>query len=118
MPRAIRPAIELARHARRVQLADAARLLSQPGRPATPHLSAKADGTRHTDMKQELYAAGRQATITGVRWHGPRHSFAPWLVQSGADLYHLPRILGHSTVQMSLDRATFAPGTSTPSFAA
>ena len=69
-------------------------------------------------MKPGFYAACRQATITGIRWHDPRHSFASWLVQSDADLYYLSRILGHSTVRMNLDTAIFAPGTSTPSFAA
>jgi integrase/recombinase XerD len=90
---------------RRVPLTDAAiatikALLGQPERPKTPHLLAKTDGTRYTDMKKGFNAC-RRATLTGIRWHDLRHTFASWFVQSGGDLYHLSRTLGHSTVQMT-----------------
>jgi integrase/recombinase XerD len=52
-------------------------------------------------MKKGFNAACRRAKITGIRWHDLRHTFASWFVQSGGDLYHLSRILGHSTVQMT-----------------
>jgi integrase len=91
---------------RRVPLTDAAiatikTLLGQPGRPKTPYLLAKADGSRYADMKKGFNAACRRATITDVRWHDLRHTFASWFVQSGGDLYHLSRFLGHSTIQMT-----------------
>lgn len=91
---------------RRVPLSDTAiatikGLLAQPGRPTTPHLFAHADGTRYADMKEGFNAACRRAKITGIRWHDLRHTFASWFVQAGGDLYHLSRILGHSTVQMT-----------------
>ena len=92
---------------RRVPLTDAAidiirALLRQQGRPQTTYLLAKEDGTRYADMKKGFNAACRRAKITGVRWHDLRHTFASWFVQSGGDLYHLSRILGHSTVQMTI----------------
>jgi integrase/recombinase XerD len=91
---------------RSVPLTDAAiaiirALLGQQGRPKTPYLFAKDDGTRYADMKKGFNAACRRANIAGIRWHDLRHTFASWFVQSGGDLYHLSRILGHSTVQMT-----------------
>jgi integrase len=106
---------------RRVPLTDTAiatikAMLGQSRRPKTPYLFAKADGTRYADMKKGFNAACRRAKITGIRWHALRHTFASWFVQSGGDLYHLSRILGHSTVQMTT-RVISAPETSMPSFA-
>lgn len=91
---------------RSVPLTDAAlaiirALLGQQGRPKTPYLFAKDDGNRYADMKKGFNAACRRAKIVGIRWHDLRHTFASWFVQSGGDLYHLSRILGHSTVQMT-----------------
>jgi integrase len=92
---------------RRVPLSDAAistikELLEQQGRKKTLYLFAKVqDGTRFGDMKKGFNAACRRAEITGMRWHDLRHTFASWFVQSGGDLYHLSRILGHSTMQMT-----------------
>jgi site-specific recombinase XerD len=65
------------------------------------HLLVKQDGARYGDMKKEFTAACRRAKISGLRWHDLRHTFASWFVQAGADLYHLSRMFGHSTVQMS-----------------
>ncbi len=77
-------------------------LLAQQGRPKTTYLFAKAeDGTRYADMKKGFNAACRRAKITDIRWHDLRHTFASWFVQSGGDLYHLSRILGHAAVQMT-----------------
>ncbi len=91
---------------RRVPLTDTAvatvkALLGQHGRSTTPYLFAKADGSRYAQMQEGFNAACRRAKIAGMRWHDLRHTFASWFVQSGGDLYHLSRILGHSTVQMT-----------------
>jgi integrase/recombinase XerD len=91
---------------RRVPLSDKAIatikvLLGQPQRPSTPYLFAKADGSRFVDMKNGFVAACKRAGLTGFRWHDLRHTFASWFVQGGGDLYHLSRILGHATVQMT-----------------
>ncbi len=98
---------------RRVPLSDAAIatmkvLPAQQGRPKTPYLIVKEDGTRFLDMKKGFAAACRRAKITGFLWHDLRHRFASWFVQAGGDLCHLSRILGHATVQMTT-RATSMP---------
>jgi integrase len=91
---------------RRVPLSDRAittikGLLEQPQRPNTSYLFTKADGSRYVDMKNGFVAACKRAGLTDFRWHDLRHTFASWFVQDGGDLYHLSRILGHATVQMT-----------------
>ena len=92
---------------RRVPLSDKAittikAATRSPGqRPNTPYLFAKADGSRFVDMKNGFVAACKRAGLTDFRWHDLRHTFASWFVQDGGDLYHLSRILGHATVQMT-----------------
>ncbi|WP_043338375.1 tyrosine-type recombinase/integrase [Belnapia moabensis] len=92
---------------RRVPLSDTAittiqAVLADKDRPrGAATLLVKADGSRYGDMKKGFGAACRRARITGLRWHDLRHTFASWFVQAGGDLYHLSRILGHSTIQMT-----------------
>jgi integrase/recombinase XerD len=91
---------------RRVPLSDKAittikDLLDQPQRPNSRFLFTKADGSRFVDMKNGFVAACKRAGLTDFRWHDLRHTFASWFVQDGGDLYHLSRILGHATVQMT-----------------
>ena len=76
-------------------------LLNQPQRPSTPYLFAKADGSRFADMKNGFVAACKRANVADFRWHDLRHTFASWFVQDGGDLYHLSRILGHASVEMT-----------------
>lgn len=59
------------------------------------------NGTRYGDFKEGFNATCHWAKISDLRWHDLRHTFASWFVQAGRDLYHLSRILRHSTVQMS-----------------
>jgi hypothetical protein len=42
-------------------------LLSEQGRPRTPYLFVKADGTGYADMKKGINAACRRAKIIGIR---------------------------------------------------
>jgi integrase/recombinase XerD len=91
---------------RRVPLSDKAisvieDLLSPRPRPDSPYLFAKADGTRYVDMKNGFDAARKRAGLSSLRWHDLRHTFASWFVQDGGDLYHLSRILGHATIEMT-----------------
>jgi integrase len=91
---------------RRVPLSDKAMsvikdLLARRQLPDSPYLFAKADGTRFVDMKNGFDAARKRAGLRNVRWHDLRHTFASWFVQAGGDLYHLSRILGHASVQMT-----------------
>jgi integrase/recombinase XerD len=91
---------------RRVPLSDKAisvikDLLGQRRRSDSPHLFTKTDGTRFVDMKNGFDAARKRAGLNDVKWHDLRHTFASWFVQAGGDLYHLSRILGHASVQMT-----------------
>ena len=52
-------------------------------------------------MKNGFVAACKRAGVTDFRWHDLRHTFASWFVQDGGDLYHLSRILGHATIDMT-----------------
>ncbi len=91
---------------RRVPLSDKAisvikDLLAGRRAPESPYLFVKADGTRFVDMKNGFDAARQRAGLNNVRWHDLRHTFASWFVQAGGDLYHLSRILGHASLQMT-----------------
>jgi site-specific recombinase XerD len=91
---------------RRVPLSDRAisvikDLLATRRAPNSPYLFVKADGTRFVDMKNGFDSARKRAGFRDLRWHDLRHTFASWFVQAGGDLYHLSRILGHASVQMT-----------------
>jgi integrase len=91
---------------RRVPLSDKAiavirGLLERRRTSESPYLFRKVDGTRFVDMKNGFDAARKRAGLNDLRWHDLRHTFASWFVQAGGDLYHLSRILGHHSVQMT-----------------
>jgi len=60
-----------------------------------------ATGDRYRKIRRAFRTACRRAGLEDVRFHDLRHTFASWAVQSGADLYRLSRILGHTTLQMT-----------------
>ena len=76
-------------------------LLERRGRPTSPFLFCKSDGSRIGDPKKGFVAACARAGLTDFRYHDLRHTFASWFVQEGGDLYRLSRILGHATLQMT-----------------
>ncbi len=44
----------------------------------------------------------RQATLSAkVNYHSSRHTHASWLVQAGVSIYHVWKILGHSSVEVT-----------------
>ena len=52
----------------------------------------------------------RQAGIDSrIHFHSLRHGFASWLVQSGASLYEVQRLLGHSSIAMTEAYAHLCP---------
>lgn len=76
-------------------------LLEAPGRPRSPYLLCKQDGSRLKDPKKAFTGACSRAEIKDFRFHDLRHTFASWWVQDGGDLYRLSRVLGHTTLQMT-----------------
>lgn len=52
-------------------------------------------------LRREWRAATARLGLHGVRFHDLRHTFASWLIQSGADLQHVRDFLGHSTVAVT-----------------
>jgi site-specific recombinase XerD len=64
-----------------------------PGQPATQPLSSRS-------VQKVLTRSREQAGITkAITVHSLRHSFATHLIESGVDIYHLQRLLGHTTVK-------------------
>jgi site-specific recombinase XerD len=49
-------------------------------------------------FKDAVTAAGLNP---GLHLHSLRHTFATWLVQNGAGIYEVQKLLGHSTIQMT-----------------
>jgi site-specific recombinase XerD len=47
-------------------------------------------------FKQHIRAAGLRDEL---KFHSLRHTFATWLVQSGASIYEIQKLLGHSDIK-------------------
>ena len=45
-----------------------------------------------------------------LKFHSLRHTFATWLVQSGASIYEIQKLLGHSDIKTTQIYAHLAPG--------
>ncbi len=43
-----------------------------------------------------------KANLPGLRFHDLRHTFATWYMENGGDIVALSKILGHSSIQMTL----------------
>jgi len=58
--------------------------------------------TRVLDVKTAFLGACRRAGIKGVRFHDLRHTAASRMIELGIDLVTVSKILGHSTIQMTM----------------
>lgn len=56
---------------------------------------------RLKDVKKAFQSACRKAGITGLRFHDLRHTFASRLIQRGADIVTVQKLLGHFSVTMT-----------------
>lgn len=58
-----------------------------------------------TGFKKACYRAG----IKGLRFHDLRHTAASWMVESGIDLVTVSKLLGHSSITMTMKYAHPTP---------
>jgi integrase len=61
------------------------------------------------DIKTGFKAACRRAEIEGLRLHDLRHTAASKMIEAGADLVTVSKILGHSSIQMTMRYAHPTP---------
>ncbi len=64
---------------------------------------------RSIDFRAEMRKAAENAGIRKVRMHDLRHTFASNYVVKGGNIVSLQKILGHSTINMTLRYAHLAP---------
>jgi len=62
-----------------------------------------------TTFMEEFRAAADRAGMPDITAHSLRHAYASGLVQSGADLPTVARLLGHTTIQVTMRYAQWAP---------
>jgi integrase len=56
---------------------------------------------RVANLEYNFRAAVKRAGLKDLRFHDLRHTFATRLVQSGADIYAVQRLLGHKSLEMT-----------------
>lgn len=61
------------------------------------------------DVKTAFKGACRRSKIKGLRFHDLRHTSASWMVEGGVDLVTVSKILGHSSIQMTMRYAHPTP---------
>lgn len=62
-----------------------------------------------TSVTAAFKSACRRSGIKGLRFHDLRHTAASWMVMGGADLVTVSKLLGHSTIQMTMRYAHPTP---------
>ena len=58
--------------------------------------------THIKDIKTGFKSACKKAGTKGLRLHDLRHTAASWMIEAGADLVTVSKILGHSSIQMTM----------------
>lgn len=66
-------------------------------------------GMRSIDFRGEMRRAAERAGVKRLRMHDLRHTFASNYVAKGGNIISLQKILGHSTINMTLRYAHLAP---------
>jgi integrase len=69
-------------------------------------LRAEANGSERVyqskHVKNVFETARKKAGLSGLRLHDLRHTFATRLIQSGVDVFTVQKLLGHSTITMTM----------------
>jgi integrase len=64
---------------------------------------------RIKDVKTAFKAACRRGEISDLRFHDLRHTAATKMIEAGVDLVTVSKILGHSSIQMTMRYAHPTP---------
>lgn len=67
-------------------------------------------GQPFTNIRKGFVAACKRAGITDFRFHDLRHTFASYLVMSGANLRAVQELLGHKEISMTMRYSHLSPG--------
>lgn len=73
------------------------------------YVFCRPDGERYVELKSSFQKALKEVGIENFRFHDLRHCFASALVQRGAGLYEVQRLLGHKSHAMTQRYAHLAP---------
>ena len=86
------------------------RTLKELPRTSDEHIFFNPETNDHIkDIKTSFRAACQRAEIRGVRLHDLRHTAASKMIEAGADLVTVSKILGHASIQMTMRYAHPTP---------
>jgi integrase len=84
---------------------------SRQGKSSCEYVFSLNDRPIYGNWVQHLFKryVRRAGLSEGIHFHSLRHTFASWLVQSGASLYEIQKLLGHSGPQVTQIYAHLSP---------